>query len=316
MHSIRPLIEFDPPDLSDYRQGNTGIEYVWSFTGAEPGPHVVLTALTHGNEISGAIALDHLLRAGVRPARGKLSFVFANIAAYHSFNRRDPITARYLDEDLNRLWDAAVLDSARDSRELARARALRPVFDSADLLLDLHSMINTSMPMSLTGIHTKHLDFARRMGFPALLVRDSGHAAGSRLREYGRFSDPAEPAIALLVECGQHWSQQTADVAIETAWRFLVVSGAIPAREAPSWLARKVLPQKTVLVTHRITATLDNFRFTENFQCLEVIPRAGTVIAREGGNQICTPYDNCLLIMPTPRPSEGQTAVRLGRFEE
>jgi hypothetical protein len=46
-----------------------------------------------------------------------------------------------------------------------------------------------------------------------------------------------------------------------------------------------------------------------------VIPRAGTVIARDGKTDIRTPYDQCVLIMPTRRISRGQTAVRLGRFE-
>jgi hypothetical protein len=27
-----------------------------------------------------------------------------------------------------------------------------------------------------------------------------------------------------------------------------------------------------------------------------------------------TPYDDCVLIMPTRRPRRGETAVRLGRF--
>jgi hypothetical protein len=35
-----------------------------------PGPHVVVAALTHGNEICGAIALDRLFRAKIRPRRG------------------------------------------------------------------------------------------------------------------------------------------------------------------------------------------------------------------------------------------------------
>jgi predicted deacylase len=61
-------VELTPPDLSPYREGNTGIEYVTSFVAGEPGPHVLITALTHGNEICGAITLDKLFRAGVRRA--------------------------------------------------------------------------------------------------------------------------------------------------------------------------------------------------------------------------------------------------------
>ena len=314
-HTAAP-IELSPPDLSRYRAGNTGIDYVWSFDSARPGPHVVLNALTHGNEICGAIALDRMLRIGLRPSRGKLTLSFANIAAYQGFDRKDPNASRFLDEDLNRVWDPEVLDGSRASRELQRARQLRPVFDTADFLLDIHSMAAATDPLMLTGMAEKHLAFARRVGVPTILVRDEGHAAGSRLREYGRFSDPDAPPIALLVECGQHWLRDSADVALETTWRFLAAAGVLGERDAAAWLARPAPHQRTVRVTDRVTIATDNFSLDERFQGLDVVPRAGTVIARDGAQEIRTPYDDCVLIMPVYRSVRGQTAVRLGRFED
>ncbi len=309
-------IELEPPDLSPYREGNTGIDHVWSFASERAGPHVVLIALTHGNEICGAIALDQLLRARVRPAAGRLTFAFANVAAYQSFSRLDPTASRYLDEDMNRVWDDKVLDGPRRSRELARARALRPIVASADFLLDIHSMTLATAPLMLTGMPAKHLAFARKVGVPSLLVRDEGHSAGPRLREYRRFSDPADPAIALLVECGQHWERTTAETAIEAAWRFLAATGSLGESEATKWLARRAAPQRTVMVTERVTIASEDFRFMGNYQGLEIIPRAGTLIARDGRKEIRTPYDDCVLIMPVRRSVPGQTAVRLGRFED
>ncbi|MDT8872375.1 hypothetical protein RAA17_17290 [Komagataeibacter rhaeticus] len=49
--------------------GNCGIPGVMHYEGRRPGPHVVCVSLIHGNEFSGAIVLDRLLRARVRPAR-------------------------------------------------------------------------------------------------------------------------------------------------------------------------------------------------------------------------------------------------------
>jgi predicted deacylase len=309
------LIEIEAPDITRYRAGNTGIDYVWSFESGKPGPHVVVTALIHGNEICGAIALDHFLRAELRPIIGKLTFAFANIRAYRSFNHIDPSAARYLDEDMNRVWDKAVLDGPRTSSELQRARALLPFIETADFLLDIHSMTLASMPLILTGMAQKHWAFARRVGFPLLLVRDSGHAAGPRLRDYVRFADPASAPIALLVECGHHWARETAEVAIETSWRFLAATGVLAPEEAKRRLGTNVPAQQTVLVTHRIAADSDDFRFAEAYRGLDVIPRAGTIIARDGTRVIRTPYDDCVLIMPTTRFARGQTAVRLGYFE-
>src|SRR5215468_874048 len=115
-------VELSPPDIEPYRAGNTGIDYVTSFESGQPGPHVLVTALTHGNEICGAIALDRLFRAGLRPRLGKLTLAFDNVAAYRSFDRRVPIASRFIDEDFNRLWAPATLDGERQSTELARAR--------------------------------------------------------------------------------------------------------------------------------------------------------------------------------------------------
>jgi len=103
-------VELSPPDIEPYRAGNTGIDYVTSLESGQPGPHVLVTALTHGNEICGAIALDRLFRAELRPSRGKLTLAFDNVAAYHSFDHRMPTASRFVDEDFNRLWSAATLD--------------------------------------------------------------------------------------------------------------------------------------------------------------------------------------------------------------
>src|SRR3546814_18231116 len=73
-------IELTAPDIGPYRGGNVGIDYVHSFDSGQSGPHVMVCALTHGNEICGAIALDFLLRHGVRPPRGQLTLAFRHYA--------------------------------------------------------------------------------------------------------------------------------------------------------------------------------------------------------------------------------------------
>src|SRR5215470_19905447 len=83
------------PSLARYRSGNTGIPYVLSFSASVAGPHVLLAAILHGNEICGAIALDRLLRAGIRPSHGRLTFVFANIDAYRRLGKGAP--CRFID---------------------------------------------------------------------------------------------------------------------------------------------------------------------------------------------------------------------------
>jgi predicted deacylase len=307
-------IELTPPSLGRWADGSDGLPYVQSFEASRPGPHVLVTALVHGNEICGAIALDLLLREGIRPLRGRLSFVFANIAAYERFDAEAPSASRYVDEDFNRIWSPSRLDGADVNAELIRARELRPLIESTDLLLDLHSLQQGDAPLILCGPLDKGRALARRVGYPVIVIADAGHAAGTRMRDYGGFGDPASAKAALLVECGQHWARGTDRVAVETTIRFLVACGSIEAALAARFCADEQPPaQQIIEVTQAVTVHDPGFAFTADYRGLEVIAEAGTVIAREGGRTIATPYDDCLLIMPSLRLRPGQTAVRLGR---
>ena len=108
-------MELVPPDISGYRAGNTGIPYVTTFDSGKPGPHVLLTAVVHGNELCGAITLDFLFRENVRPKRGRMTLAFCNVAAYLQFNRDNPTASRFVDEDFNRVWSPDRLDSDQRS---------------------------------------------------------------------------------------------------------------------------------------------------------------------------------------------------------
>ena len=79
-------VELTAPDIAPYRAGNTGVPYFSTFDSGTAGPHLMVTAVMHGNELCGAITLDALLRAGVRPKRGRLTLGFCNVEAYLSFN--------------------------------------------------------------------------------------------------------------------------------------------------------------------------------------------------------------------------------------
>lgn len=305
-------VELTPPDLAMWRAGNTGVPGFTSYTAQAPGPHVALVALTHGNELAGAIVLDRLLRARLRPTRGKLTFGFANLAAFDAFDPQQPTASRFLDEDLNRVWEAALLDGPRQSTELDRAREMRPLLDEVDVLLDLHSMLWQSDPLLLCGVTTKGRDLALAIGMPPLVVADSGHISGPRIIDYGRFADPAAPQAAVLVEAGQHWERATVDVTWASVAGLLhhlrMIDGAIIAP-----------PERTVAprfaeVTMPVTANTGGFAFVQQFRGGDIVARRNTLIAMDGTTEIRTPHDDCLLIMPSPRPSRGHTAVRLARF--
>ena len=309
-----PVIEIEPVDIAAYRAGNTGIDYVHGFDSGRPGPHVMINALTHGNEVCGAHTLAALLRRGVRPKRGRLTFGFANVSAYERFDPLKPFESRFVDDDFNRLWTADVLDGPRESVELARARALRPLYDTVDHLLDLHSTALPQAPMLLCGMQDKGLALARAIGAPVHVVIDAGHANGRRLRDYAGFDDPASPRSAMLVECGQHFERGAAAVAMETSLRFLrhldVVDDDVTAEVEGVATER----QMVIRVTEAVTINSERFAFTREYAGFEVIPKAGTLIGRDGDDDVRTPCDDCVMVMPGRDLKQGLTAVRLGQI--
>jgi hypothetical protein len=246
-----------------------------------------------------------------------LTLAFNNVAAYREFDPRYPIASRYVDEDFNRLWHPATLDGPRRSVELARARTLRPIVDSADLLLDLHSMQYATAPLMLAGLLERSRELAKRIGIPELIMCDAGHAAGPRMRDYGGFGDPGSTKTALLIECGQHWEHRSAEVATDVTLRFLIAAGSVQAEDVaalggPDFDAHP--RQRVIEVTEAVTITGDRFDFSGDYRGLEMLGEKGSLIGRDGEREVRTPYDNCVLIMPSRRLVKGQTAVRLGRY--
>lgn len=307
-------IELSPPDISAYQNGNTDIDYVTTYDSGVAGPHVMVNAVTHGNELCGAIVVDFLFKQGVRPTRGKLTLSFANYQAFLNFDKRHPGMSRYVDEDFNRLWSPEVLDGPRDSAELRRAREMRPLIDTVDILLDIHSMQTRAPALMLAGPLPKGRQLAGAVLVPEYVVCDEGHAAGKRMRDYGDFGNPDSPKNALLVECGQHWESASADVAMQTTMRFLKHCDVVDPAFIEKHLAPPPPPQKFITVTDPITIKSDNFRFVDEFVGMEVIEKKGTVIGHDDAEPVTTPHDDCVLIMPSRRTAQGQTAVRLGQF--
>lgn len=313
MSDTYPL-EILPVDISGLRKGNVGIDYVHRYDSRRPGPHVMVNALMHGNELCGAHAITWLLQHFKGPERGTLTLSFANVAAYESFDPGEPTASRFVDEDMNRLWTADVLDGERQSAELTRARAMRPAVAAADFLLDIHSMQLDCPALMLCGLPEKGRVLARAVAIPPTIVADRGHDAGRRMRDYAHFGDPADGRAALLVECGQHWRQASVDVARQCLVRFLDLFDMLPGDFVEAHRGPNPPRPRIIEVVGPVTIRTDDFSFVEPFNGLEVIEKAGTIIGYDGAEPVATPYDACVLIMPSRRLRPGQTAVRLGRY--
>lgn len=310
----------EKPELGAWRAGNTGIEGVWHFDSGQPGRTAMITALVHGNELCGATALLGLLQAGLHPDQGRLTLAFCNLAAFDRFDPADGDASRFVEQDLNRQWTTDRLAEG-GTLERLRARDLAPWVAEADWLLDLHSMHEPSPPLTLAGLFSENVALALALKAPADIVVDSGHKDGSRMRDYGRFGTAegmADGARSLLVECGFHGDPASLVIARDQCRRFLVTSGVIDAGRfdtaLPGWQQPDAETQRVLHVTDAVVARTANASFVERYEGLETIERAGTAIGHDGIEPIITPYDDCVLVMPSLRQAlPGVTIVRFAR---
>lgn len=278
------------------------------FESGKPGPHVLVNALTHGNEICGMVAATHLLDTGVRPKIGTLTVSFANIEAYDAFDIDNPYENRQLVHNLNRIWSPQWLDGDEQSPELRRARELRPVLDAADYVLDIHSTRAPVQPFWVYPEMDRNTALAAAVGAPAVqLVMPAGRFPGTGVLNYGRHGDPAsDSGGALVVECGQHFAQSAALLATDVTLRFLAHLGLIdaPANSAPAAPAQPF----RLLEVHMVKS--EDFTFTRPLLGFEVFNK-GELIAINAGEEIRSPCDNCTIFMPTRMPIVGREAVYL-----
>lgn len=302
------------PDLRAERLGNTGTPGVWHVDSGVPGKHVMIAALVHGNELCGAWALKDLLAAGVRPRHGSLTLAFGNLAAFDRFDAARHDASRFVDEDMNRVWSDDRL-AVPTTQERRRAAELAPWVARADRLLDLHSMHEPGAPLLLTGTLPRNVALARRLSAPVHVVVDAGHKDGVRMRDYGRFGAADDDACALLIECGFHGDPASHAVALDMCARFLKEAGSVDAADLPAaWLQPTPAAQRVLEVTEPVVAPSMNVRFAQDWQGLETLEKAGSVLGWADDAAIVTPYDHCTLVMPSLRQLKpGVTVVRLAR---
>ena len=302
-----PVFEVLPRDLSPYKAGNTGIDYVHRFESGRPGPHVLINALTHGNEFCGMTAATHLLDRSVRPNIGTLTVSFANVEAYQSFARDSPFDSRHLEHNMNRLWSSAWLDGGVGSPELRRARALRPVVAAADHILDIHSTSRPVQPFWVYPQWPRNGAVALAIGRPKVhLVMPQGLGSGTPLIQHGRHGSADFHGVALVVECGGHFLKSSGELAIEVALDFIAHFGLIE-RELPT-----MLPQQRFELLQTWVIKNAEFRFARPLVGFETFAK-GELIATDGAEEVRAPCDDCTVLMPARTAIVGREGVYLSR---
>jgi hypothetical protein len=212
------------------------------------------------------------------------------------------------------------------SPELDRAREMRPLFDKAHALLDIHSTTQAVAPFFVysAGAGSRaSMALADGIGFPPVqLVMPGGMQTGTPLIEYGPFSparaastDAAEPFApgaggSVVVECGQHFAMRAGIVATLVSLSFLRHTGVLSAERAAEWSVRlngedlptltptpaMAKPQRYELVSTHVIRT-PNLRWVRPLQGMEVFAK-DEIIGYDGDLEVRSPCEGCTIFMP------------------
>ena len=192
---------------------------------------------------------------------------------------------------------------------MRRARALRPVVAAADHILDIHSTAQSATPFWVYPGFSRNSEAALAIGTPDIhLVMPQGMSTGTPLIQHGVHGRPEGSGVALVAECGQHFLQASADMAIDVTMRFLAHFGLVAPRAAafPSAGARRF----ELLSTSVIRTT--SFKFVRPVIGLETFAK-DELIATDGADEIRAPCDDCTIFMPARTAIVGREAVYLTR---
>ena len=311
-----PAIEVEFPDLARWAAGNTGIPYVWRFAAERPGPRVTIQALTHGNEVCGAIANDWLLRENVRPVRGHADAHVRQRRRVPPLRCRGPVRVALRGRGLQpvvvgrsprrRPADARPRACPRAAPRLRRNRLpARPAFDDR--------------PVPAAGARGPAAEGARARlrARPARAHRDRHRPRGwhptARLRGVRRSrSIRATRCSSNADSTGnarrrKSRSRRRCGSCATSACSTPRSSTPISTRRRCPRSARSKSPTSSRSHT-------DDFRSRCRSRAWPSSRKRGSLLARDGATEVRTPYDDAVLIMPARRPRKGETAVRIGRF--
>lgn len=277
--------------------------YTVSFDSGSKGPHLVINALTHGDETCGLHAIARILPGFNAPQAGRVTFAFSNLHALAAPGG----PKRYLQHDMNRLWGNDVTGT---DAEIVRMKELRPLFFSADYVLDLHSLPDQDHPFAIATNSRKSRAFAGAMPVSDTLIMPEGLDRGLTLIEGQPFKDPATLQAAIVMECGHHQAPESISVAEASIWAALAWAKLIEA--VPEPFRQQTRPnQRELTIYWELVAQHDGWRFARTFKPFERLS-PNEIIARDGDTIIRSPDFDSFVILTRPCHKRGDEAMTLG----
>lgn len=280
------------------------LENAIELEGVKKGNNSVITVLVHGDETCGLEALYELFPL-LEIESGKITFVLANPKAYEQ-------NVRFAEANLNRLFkkESTYNKEELESYEFSRARFLREIYDTADVLLDIHaSFTPKSEPFVICERNAENFfDYlpVQKIVFGFDEIEPGG--TDYYMNSIGK--------IGICLECGYLGDSSSKDVAMSGIINFLYVQNHI-SKQVKNILEEKKEKIKKVEKVEKVErgeiikevgkseknfiqmnelyyTKTDDFKLARDFKDFEKLKK-GELIGYDGEEKICASKDSIIL---------------------
>jgi uncharacterized protein len=239
-----------------------------------PGSALLILGGVHGDELCGIEAVRKLAEAPPSLVRGRLILAIGNPEAV-------ALDTRCVKHNLNRAFlseDAAPCACA----EHERARQLKALLESADVLLDIHaSFTPETEPFIICEPNASPL--ARFLPFSRVCHGFDLHQPGGTDYYMNRSGK-----IGICIECGYLKEEAAAPLAMRSAEQTLLVLGMLRDQSPPVPQAQEFF---SVMLQYFVKR---NFRLEKALRDFAAF-RAGDRIGWDGDEAVLAPADGCIL---------------------
>ncbi len=291
------------------------IHKIGSFTGLDRGILVILIGGIHGNEPAGVKAIRRLLEMlEEEPSKnpnfrfkGKVIGIQGNIPALQC-------NQRYIDQDLNRLWEFSLVDQIKsrplktlnsEERQLLELEALitteiEQYAPEEVIFMDIHTTTATGGIFTIVPDSDRALEIAARMQAP--VIRGMNRGIQGTTMDYFVKDRLGLPSFCLAFEAGQHQDPKATDMAIAGIVSFFRAIGSILPDDVESRHDQLLkdyssgLPHVAEMIYKYEIMQGEHFHMQPGYTNFQQVKR-GEVLARNEHGQITAETDG-LILMP------------------
>lgn len=268
------------------------VQGVRILVGAQKGPNLGITIMTHGNEPSGLAAASFVKNYFKQNSlkKGRIILAINNIKAGEKYlnasSYEDRCACRFLEVNMNRLPEDLPKDDNR--YEVQRARELLPIWQQFDVGIDIHSTLLESDPMIIQRQKSDSLYTSR---FPIKNVLTNIYDVQIGLPAAGFYGN--SNSYAFSIESGQHESSEGPERVISC------IKSLLNDLDMASFPQTTPIKQEVYKVVSSIVIPEYGYNFIKTIPCFTEVKK-GTVIATNNKSQKISLDDNYISLFAPP----------------